>query len=199
MKIRSAFVLIVSCLLTAGYSAETSEKKGLTVQLGDSHEAKPAVSSGAPSIAATLLAEAAANRPALAPGLVSLTTLDEKLQARLDEFFSRLKRGDARMGYSKLLEGSRIGQKQEVVEKLISQTQDTIKKYGKFEDAELVHVTGLGKRLRDVIYVSSSEQHPLRWRFICYESGGFWQLLDIKVSGDLDVLLPDPLAPGAGK
>jgi hypothetical protein len=136
--------------------------------------------------------------PVAAPGAppvavdpqLSADVLDSKLKKRFDDFFQRLKRGETAFGYAKLLEGSKIADQRDEIDKLIAKTDQAVRQYGKFEDAELASIVSATRTLKEVIYISRCEFHPLRWKFICYFGGGKWQLLDINVTGELDKMFP---------
>lgn len=133
-----------------------------------------------------------------ANGLAPLpVSLDAKLKARFDTFFQTLKKNDTRFAYYKLLEGSKFFENNRGdIDQLIAQTDQALKQFGKVEDTDLIEVNPTGKSLRELVFITNCEMHPLRWRFVCYYGGGKWQILDLNVTGALEKMFrPLTLVP----
>ena len=134
--------------------------------------------------------ESTGKRP-IGIGPSSSKSLDGELviRQRLERFFTSVSEKEVKKAYTDLLTGSKIGENAENVDGLVERTQKVLDVYGTMATSELIRTERIGSRLARFVYFSYGADFPLQWEFYCYRSPDEkWQLLDITVNNDLDMM-----------
>jgi hypothetical protein len=127
--------------------------------------------------------------------------VESKLMRRFEEFFRNVKRGESAFAYARLLEGSKLAQKRDTVADLTADTDQTLRHVGRLADSELVSVTSASRTLKELVFIANCEHQPVRWRFVCYSTGGRWHVLKVDLSDDIERMFgfaamgPDEILP----
>jgi hypothetical protein len=131
------------------------------------------------------------------PTIIGLTSdVESKLMRRFEEFFRNVKRGESAFAYARLLEGSRLAQERDVIARITANTDQTLRQVGRLADSELVSVTAASRTLKELVFIGNCEHQPVRWRFVCYSTGGRWHVLKVELSDDVDRMFPyGPIGP----
>ena len=133
---------------------------------------------------------AAENRP-LGIGSGASKSLEGELviRQRLERFFESVSKKEVKKAYNELLSSSKIGENVDNVNGLVDRTQKVLDVYGTMAEFELIRTERIGKRLARFVYFSYGAAFPLQWEFYCYRAPDEkWQLLDITVNNDLDMM-----------
>lgn len=110
--------------------------------------------------------------------------LPETIKAQADAFFGTLKEGGPKIreAYETLLRGSRIGERVENIEILVTKTESAVRAYGPamgFDHHDTQQVLG---RLCAADYLTWHATQPLQWRLVYYRPAEDWVLIDVRVS-----------------
>ncbi|HSI82151.1 MAG: hypothetical protein ACAI35_00650 [Candidatus Methylacidiphilales bacterium] len=116
------------------------------------------------------------------PGLrfnPDMTPPPPEVAESINGFFAELKNGAAEKAYDVLLANTRIKERRDQVQALVSRTGQAMGLYGRVQNAEMYDNRRLGTRLIVLTYLSYSEIQPLRWRFVYYKPGATWIMINL--------------------
>ncbi|MEO6261220.1 MAG: hypothetical protein ABIP32_01760 [Chthoniobacterales bacterium] len=123
------------------------------------------------------------------------STMQDPLDAAIDNFFLALQSGQVDLAYDRLIFGSIYSERAEDVVTLKKKTAEAMKAYGMISGYELVQEKKAGESLVRRTYLSLGEKLPLRWRFYYYKTKDGWKLVDFRVDDGLVELFDDLARP----
>lgn len=110
-------------------------------------------------------------------------------------FFLALKAGQVDAAYDGLVKNSIVGEKNGEITALKERTKQALDSYGPIAGYEVIEERKVGAHLLRRTCLSLNSDLPLRWRFYFYESGGQWNLVDLRVDDALVELFEDAAKP----
>ena len=114
------------------------------------------------------------------------------IEKRIENFFDSLKQGKTNLAFTVLLENSPIAKDKENISKLVTETDQTLKKYGKIKEYEKIKTDSIGSRNVRFTYFSYSDNFPLKWEIYCYSGKSGWQILDFNLNNNFYHLFDSP-------
>ena len=108
---------------------------------------------------------------------------------KLDIFFNTLAKEGSAAAYTALLEGSGLLTQTAIVTDVVTNTDAAFKAFGNISGFERIQLRRTGERLVSITYIGYCPRWPIRWNFVCYLGGSRWQILDIDISNDLDLMI----------
>ena len=128
----------------------------------------------------------------LQANLETSKTSESPIEKRIENFFNSLKRGQTDLAFSKLLENSPIAKDKANITKLVNETDQTLKKYGKIKEFEKIKKDSIGSRNVRFTYFSYSDNFPLKWEIYFYSGKSGWQILDFNLNNNFYHLFNSP-------
>lgn len=117
---------------------------------------------------------------------------ESPIEKRIENFFNSLKREQTNLAFSKLLENSPIAKDKANITKLVNETDQTLKKYGKIKEFEKIKKDSIGSRNVRFTYFSYSDNFPLKWEIYFYSGKSGWQILDFNLNNNFYHLFDSP-------
>jgi hypothetical protein len=120
-----------------------------------------------------------------------LQPLPEPVKLQVTAFLEGLKAGEAgvRPAYEALLRGSRLAERPENVEILVTRTIAAFQAFGPVLEYDHYDTQKVMGRLYAVDFVTWHTAQPLQWRFVYYRPVDAWTLIDVRVSDVVEDLL----------
>lgn len=108
----------------------------------------------------------------------------EPVRLQVTAFLEGLKAGEAgvRPAYEALLRGSRLVERPENVEILVTRTTAAFQAFGPVLDFNHYDTQRVLGRLYAVDFITWHAAQPLQWRFVFYRPSDAWTLIDVRVS-----------------
>jgi len=117
---------------------------------------------------------------------------ESPIEKRIENFFNSLKKEQTNLAFSKLLENSPIAKDKANITKLVNETDQTLKKYGKIKEFEKIKKDSIGSRNVRFTYFSYSDNFPLKWEIYFYSGKSGWQILDFNLNNNFYHLFDSP-------
>ena len=117
---------------------------------------------------------------------------ESPIEKRIENFFNSLKKEQTNLAFSKLLENSPIAKDKANITKLVKETDQTLKKYGKIKEFEKIKKDSIGSRNVRFTYFSYSDNFPLKWEIYLYSGKSGWQILDFNLNNNFYHLFDSP-------
>ena len=117
---------------------------------------------------------------------------ESPIEKRIENFFNSLKKEQTNLAFSKLLENSPIAKDKANITKLVNETDQTLKKYGKIKEFEKIKKDSIGSRNVRFTYFSYSDKFPLKWEIYFYSGKSGWQILDFNLNNNFYHLFDNP-------
>ena len=117
---------------------------------------------------------------------------ESPIEKRIENFFNSLKKEQTNLAFSKLLENSPIAKDKANITKLVNETDQTLKKYGKIKEFEKIKKDSIGSRNVRLTYFSYSDNFPLKWEIYFYSGKSGWQILDFNLNNNFYHLFDSP-------
>ena len=117
---------------------------------------------------------------------------ESPIEKRIENFFNSLKKEQTSLAFSKLLENSPIAKNKANITKLVNETDQTLKKYGKIKEFEKIKKDSIGSRNVRLTYFSYSDNFPLKWEIYFYSGKSGWQILDFNLNNNFNHLFNSP-------
>jgi len=110
--------------------------------------------------------------------------LPDTIKIQATNFFQTLKQGGpkVREAYETLLHGSRIGERTENIQILVSKTEAAIQAYGPALEFDHYDTQIVLNRLCAADFLTWHATQPLQWRLVYYRPAEEWVLIDVRVS-----------------
>ena len=117
---------------------------------------------------------------------------ESPIEKKIENFFNSLKKEQTSLAFSKLLENSPIAKNKANITKLVNETDQTLKKYGKIKEFEKIKKDSIGSRNVRFTYFSYSDNFPLKWEIYFYSGKSGWQILDFNLNNNFYHLFDSP-------
>ena len=117
---------------------------------------------------------------------------ESPIEKKIENFFNSLKKEQTNLAFSKLLENSPIAKDKANITKLVNETDQTLKKYGKIKEFEKIKKDSIGSRNVRFTYFSYSDNFPLKWEIYFYSGKSGWQILDFNLNNNFNHLFNSP-------
>lgn len=117
---------------------------------------------------------------------------ESPIEKRIENFFNSLKKEQTNLAFSKLLENSPIAKDKANITKLVNETDQTLKKYGRIKEFEKIKKDSIGSRNVRFTYFSYSDNFPLKWEIYFYSGKSGWQILDFNLNNNFYHLFESP-------
>jgi hypothetical protein len=104
------------------------------------------------------------------------------VQMKVEKFFLGIQEGKIDDSFTDLFAGSKLTEKQDQLDNLVTKTKGVIKEIGPANGYELINNESISSRLLVLSYFSYHPEKPLRWRIIFYAGKpDEWRVINLTV------------------
>lgn len=106
-----------------------------------------------------------------------------------DEYFGTLVSGDVEKALNRLMQHSMLDEtKPGEIELLKGRVSEALRLFGKPKGFENIRSKEFGKSLKQLLYLSLHSHLPMIWELTFYKTDDSWQLINIQMRDNLDLL-----------
>lgn len=109
-------------------------------------------------------------------------------QAKVENFFGLLQKGNIATAYDQLFEGSSIPKDKPQAVALVKQQTQALALYGQILGYELVHEEKLSNSVMRLVYFLNTEKAPVVWEFYFYKPKSGWFLANVLFNDQFQLL-----------